>query len=281
MAHTNSTPNYNLPQFLGTDKPAWLTDVNNAMSDIDTAIAAAKTTADTADAAASALAVTVGNHTSQLSTLSGAVTSQGNTLNTVTSLIGNGVPTTTDQTIIGAINELHANQGDLADLVTTDKDSLVDAINEVAQGGGSPAASAVTYNNAGSGLTATNVQDAIDELAGGSVSVTADGVKTYATLLAELYALVDVTKINHRSALWVGDSAIENGNFHVITTKTSTGIAFASPSISGSNDASIVSEFKLASTSAYRVARTGSNSTTFNDSSSTVVTSGLKLAIFY
>ena len=45
MAHTNSTPNYHLPQFLGTDKPAWLTDVNNAMSDIDTAIAAAKTTA--------------------------------------------------------------------------------------------------------------------------------------------------------------------------------------------------------------------------------------------
>ena len=132
MAHTNSTPNYNLPQFLGTDKPAWLTDVNNAMSDIDVAIAAAKTTADTADAAVGALGVTVGNHTTQLSTLSGAVTSQGNTLNTVTSLIGNGVPTTTDQTIIGAINELHANQGDLADLTTTDKDSFVDAINEVA-----------------------------------------------------------------------------------------------------------------------------------------------------
>lgn len=108
MAHTNSTPNYNLPQFLGTDKPAWLTDINNAMSDIDTAIAAAKTTADSADTAVSALAITVGNHTSQLSTLSGAVTSQGNTLNTVTSLIGNGTPTTTDQTIIGAINELAA-----------------------------------------------------------------------------------------------------------------------------------------------------------------------------
>lgn len=108
MAHTNSTPNYNLPQFLGTDKPAWLTDINNAMSVIDTAIAAAKTTADTADTAVNGLAVTVGNHTSQLSTLSGAVTSQGNTLNAVTSLIGNGVPTTTDKTIIGAINELDA-----------------------------------------------------------------------------------------------------------------------------------------------------------------------------
>lgn len=112
MAHTNSTPNYNLPQFLGTDKPAWLTDINNAMSDIDAAIAAAKTTADTADAAVGALGVIVGNHTTQLSTLSGAVTSQGNTLNTVTALIGNGVPTTTDQTIIGAINEINAKVPD-------------------------------------------------------------------------------------------------------------------------------------------------------------------------
>ena len=35
MSHTNSTTNYALPQFLTTDKPAWLTDVNNAFSDID------------------------------------------------------------------------------------------------------------------------------------------------------------------------------------------------------------------------------------------------------
>ena len=34
MAHTNSTTNYSLPQFLPTDKPAWLTDVNGAFSDI-------------------------------------------------------------------------------------------------------------------------------------------------------------------------------------------------------------------------------------------------------
>ena len=38
MAHTNSTPNYNLPQFLPTDKPAWLVDVNPAYASIDAAI---------------------------------------------------------------------------------------------------------------------------------------------------------------------------------------------------------------------------------------------------
>lgn len=38
MAHTNETPNYQLPQFIGTDKPSWLTDINNAFETIDTAI---------------------------------------------------------------------------------------------------------------------------------------------------------------------------------------------------------------------------------------------------
>ena len=38
MSHTNSTTNYALPQFLTSDKPAWLTDINTAFADIDTAI---------------------------------------------------------------------------------------------------------------------------------------------------------------------------------------------------------------------------------------------------
>lgn len=38
MSHTNSTTNYSLPQFVGTDTPGWLTDVNGAMADIDAAI---------------------------------------------------------------------------------------------------------------------------------------------------------------------------------------------------------------------------------------------------
>lgn len=48
MSHTNSTTNYALPQFLTGDKPAWLTDINNAFSDIDTAVYAAQSKADTA-----------------------------------------------------------------------------------------------------------------------------------------------------------------------------------------------------------------------------------------
>jgi len=48
MSHTNSTPNYSLPQFITTDKPAWLTDINGAFSAIDTGIDAAKDAADAA-----------------------------------------------------------------------------------------------------------------------------------------------------------------------------------------------------------------------------------------
>ena len=53
MSHTNSTPNYNLPQFITTDKPFWLTDVNTAYSDIDLAIKNASDTATTASSNAS------------------------------------------------------------------------------------------------------------------------------------------------------------------------------------------------------------------------------------
>lgn len=111
MGHTNSTVNYNLPQFVGTDKPSWLGDVNGAFLAIDTAIAAAKTEADSAAGGVASLQTTVGSHTTQIGTLTNTVTAQGGTLNTVTALIGNGEPTTTDKTLIGAINELNAKIG--------------------------------------------------------------------------------------------------------------------------------------------------------------------------
>lgn len=38
MAATNKTSNYDLPLFLGTDKPSWLTDWNGAMNALDEAL---------------------------------------------------------------------------------------------------------------------------------------------------------------------------------------------------------------------------------------------------
>ena len=172
MSATNATTNYALPIFIGTDKPAWLVDWNSAMTDIDAAIKGVDTDVQGAIVDISGLTSTVASHTSTLSTISGQITvintnlntATGN-INTINSLIGNGTPTTTDQTLIGAINELHANQGDLSQLQTTDKSSLVAAINEILGGGqGIISASIVSYNNTVSGLTASNVQNAIDEV---------------------------------------------------------------------------------------------------------------------
>ena len=143
MGATNLTPNYSLSQFISTDKPAWLQDYNGDMLKIDTGINAAKLAADTAQTTATNAQTdatsainSVNTLSSTVSAISTAIGTISGTLNTITSLIGNGLPTTTDQTIIGAINELHANQGNLSSLQTTDKSSLVAAINEVAGGGG-------------------------------------------------------------------------------------------------------------------------------------------------
>lgn len=48
MSHTNTTTNYGLPQFLSSDNPAWMADINVAFSDIDGQM---KTNADAASAA--------------------------------------------------------------------------------------------------------------------------------------------------------------------------------------------------------------------------------------
>ena len=45
MSSTNHTTNYNLPQFVGSDKPAWLGDINPALAAIDTAMHTNATTA--------------------------------------------------------------------------------------------------------------------------------------------------------------------------------------------------------------------------------------------
>lgn len=44
MSATQKTTNYQLPIFVGTDIPSWLTDFNSAMEKIDTAIKDASTT---------------------------------------------------------------------------------------------------------------------------------------------------------------------------------------------------------------------------------------------
>lgn len=116
MSSTNQTPNLDLSQFIGTDKPAWLVDYNGDMSKIDTGYGTVKAQADATDTAVTGVSNRVGvvettltnNITPAITALQTDDTAHGNAINTIQSLIGNGTPTTTDQTLIGAINEINA-----------------------------------------------------------------------------------------------------------------------------------------------------------------------------
>lgn len=119
MSSTNHTTNYGLSQFLGTDKPAWLVDYNGDMAAIDTqmkanadAASGAQTTANTADGKADTNATAISTLNTQINGDSGIasdVTTLQGSVNTINSLIGNGEPTTTDKTLIGAINEIYGD----------------------------------------------------------------------------------------------------------------------------------------------------------------------------
>lgn len=61
MSSTNKTTNYELSQFIGTDKPAWLTDYNTDMSKIDGGIHNAQATANSADGKADSANTNIGN----------------------------------------------------------------------------------------------------------------------------------------------------------------------------------------------------------------------------
>lgn len=60
MASTNKTTHYELSQFLGTDKPAWLSDYNSDMTKIDAGVYSASSTATSADGKADAANTAIG-----------------------------------------------------------------------------------------------------------------------------------------------------------------------------------------------------------------------------
>ena len=183
MGHTNSTPNYGLPQFLGTDKPAWLSDVNQAYSDIDTGIYTAQAAADgaqnTADSAvggvatvntrvdgvqnqlntvstqASNTAATVGTHTTQIGSLS-------NSVNTINGRLGNtDISSIGDGTVTGALDALNQGGGG---------SGLSDVL--IADGSGATAAAQLaSLQTAFNNMTTAEKRDAYLDVLGNHVNI--------------------------------------------------------------------------------------------------------------
>lgn len=88
FGHSGETTNYDLPQFVGTDKPTWLGDINTAMSTIDTAIAgnasdisSLSTRVSGAESTAQQASTDVAGLTSTVSTLSTNVQTATTTAN--------------------------------------------------------------------------------------------------------------------------------------------------------------------------------------------------------
>lgn len=222
MSATNSTPAINLPLFIGTDKPAWLVDWNSAMSAIDSAIATLQTAeSGTSSALAAlsnsvtALSNTVSQQTTAIETvtqsvnqLAGNVTTINGNINTINSLIGNGEPTTTDKTIIGAINEINAKLPE----------------------GGAVEADDVSYDNTDSGLNATNVQDAIDEVYNAIPSIPTSSVEVQrGTLTAGQTSVVLTFAAQTIGANSLVDIYVDGGLQYdsVATTSTTVTLTFA------------------------------------------------------
>lgn len=160
MSATNKTQHYNLPQFVAGDIPAWMTDVNNAMATIDGAIY------DVASDEA-----TVGESVAQLGT---RVTSAENTVaslgTTVQGVQGDVAENTADiGTLKGNVNGVGTRMTAVEGRATTLEGKVTTLEGETAED--------IPYDNTDSGLTATDVQSAIDEIAqsgggGGSASTT-------------------------------------------------------------------------------------------------------------
>lgn len=172
MSSTNKTSNYDLSQFIGTDKPAWLTDYNQDMAKIDAGIDAAQDTATGADGKAN----TANNNIGDMSYLS----------------------TTAKNTIVAAINEVDSHA-----------DGAIESANNAnttAQGAKDTADGVAAYlniNNVNANLTAsTNGGATVDQIRFHSA------YNTNGTL-GKIYGFMQIIKTNSQeSVVTISDTGL-------------------------------------------------------------------------
>ena len=221
MGHTNSTANLSLPQFIGTDKPTWLGDINGAFSDIDAYVG-------TNDAAVAAAASDASSAISQAATAVSTANTANTTAGNASTAANNAVGVANNAVAIAGV--VDAKVGLLADLTTTDRTSIVNAINEVNGAIGTPSAAQVSYDNSGSGLTATDVQAAIDELAQGGGSpetvlwTNADPSQAFAAQTVIVPSMSGYSKIRIE---FIDENTCKSEGSIIIPPEASTGYSYA------------------------------------------------------
>lgn len=268
MSHVNTTPHYGLPIYGENDIINPLTDFNDANSAIDTALydiadaqgseagaisdintflgdKGLETVAQNVTDAVNEVNTAVGNADTAIGNVAGdVVTLQGAVGDANTGLIHD---VSALQTTVGSQgNSITALQGTVGDANSGLVKSVSDLQNEVNNLG----ADDISYTPVAGRLSSTNVQDAIDEVynvvKGGDIlaSVTADGVKTYATLLGELWTAVQ----SNISKVWINSKIIIGGDIFSVT-EVSAGVIIGTYSyIQGSTYKLAVQDVRISST---------------------------------
>lgn len=128
-----------------------------------------------------------------------------------------------------------------------------------------------TITIGGNCTTSDTVTEQIQNIKQGeSVSVTADGVKTYATLFNELYALIDSTKLTVKSMFTIGEYIYTRSYY-----TTGGGYQFTSANLY--NQTLFIERVNIRTNSSYDRCI----GTTYSNNSATVPANGTKLIIHY
>lgn len=146
MASTNKTTHYELSQYIGTDKPAYLTDYNQDMSRIDAGIYGAKSLADVNESAIGTLAnlsttaktdlvSAINEVDGDVATNTANISTNTSNISTNTTNIGNlsNLTTASKTNLVVASNEINSKVGNINNLETNIKTSTVEAINEIVE----------------------------------------------------------------------------------------------------------------------------------------------------
>lgn len=106
FASTNKTANYELPQFVGSDKPTWLGDFNTAMSTIDGGMAENKSNIESMDSRISSAESTASQASQNVSALTTRVSTVESSVSSATSTANNA-----QQTATSALNTANTANG--------------------------------------------------------------------------------------------------------------------------------------------------------------------------
>lgn len=195
MSFVNGTPHYNLPQTVGTDKRDWF-DTNEPFATIDAAIHTANQTASSAAAKAATLEDRVDDIDVDIAGIKSDITEAQGDINGL------------DMRVNGLDGKVDDNYIDLTDAICSVKEVSATAQYTHTQGEyfwyNDTLYRARTNINVGQQIVPNTNCDTVTvmtQICKGSVYVTANGVKTYGTLLNELGQLTDFTKLGNSSVL--------------------------------------------------------------------------------